>query len=83
MSVACARWTSSLEVSRPDSVSLPSATVNATEVTLVKPPVSEIEWPLGAVESAAIVTVSAVNAPETLYPMTCTAPGALAPAVQL
>jgi hypothetical protein len=57
--------------------------VNATEVTLVKPPVSEIEWPLGAVESAAIVSVSAVNAPETLFAMTCTAPGALAPAVQL
>ena len=42
----------------------------------------EIAWPVGALESAAIVTIALAGTPAPLVAVTVRAPGAVAPLVQ-
>src|SRR4051812_40426195 len=70
-----------LEMSRPDWPSLPSSNENGTEAVVNQgPPVTSIDWPAGAVESAEIVIVSVAVVPEPLVATTVSAVGAVAPA---
>ena len=82
--VAVARSTRPLAVSRPDSVSVPLSSVSATDSAVYQgPAVSEALWPVGAVESAEMVSESAAERPAPLVAVIVVEPSWVAPAVQV
>ena len=82
--VAESRSTMPDVASMPACASLPLSSVSGTErAEYHGPPESDADWPLGPVESAAIVTMSLAVAETPFVATIDPAPGALAPAVQL
>ena len=81
--VAVARSSRPLAGSIPDSASEPLSSVTPTErVVYQGPPVRVAVWPVGAVESAEIVSESPEERPAPLVAVSVVEPSAVAPAVQ-
>ena len=78
------RSTTPLELSTPDPASVPLSSVTPTEAVVYQgPAVSAADWPVGAVESAEIVSESLALVPPPLKAVTFFAPGPAAPADQV
>src|SRR5204862_4040402 len=78
-----ARSTTPPAASTPEPESVPSSTVTATDAPVYHgPPVSDADCPLGAVESAVIVSESPAVRPVPFVAVTVVEPSESGPAVQ-
>src|SRR5436309_3004550 len=77
-SVAESRSTTCVEVSTPEPPSLPQSRVRGTEAVAYQgPPVSETDWPLGAVVSLVTVKVAVAVPPALFVAVTVLSPEAV------